>query len=161
MKRAGCVGIDFGADHGDDGMLNRLGHNYNSDDLTRIRDICIRHDIICMFDLIFGSPGETRQSIETTIHLMKKIEPDRVGISLGVRLYPMTQLGQQILEASKGMLSKNPSLFGSLENNESFLRPIYYCDFRLGEDVEDWLHDFFSVDGPRQIRITIIMTIQN
>ena len=148
MKRAGCVGIDFGADHGDDGMLHRLGHNYNSDDLTRIRDICIRHDIICMFDLILGSPGETRQSIETTIHLMKKIEPDRVGISLGVRLYPMTQLGQQILEASKGMLSKNPSLFGSLENNESFLRPIYYCDFRLGEDVEGWLHGLVG-DDPR------------
>jgi hypothetical protein len=148
MHRAGCVGIDFGADHGNDEMLRRLGHNYISDDLIRIREICVKYQIICMFDLILGSPGETRKSIEATIHLMKKIKPDRVGISLGVRLYPMTPLGRQILERSKGRLSKNPSLFGTLENNESFLRPICYCDIRLGEDVEDWLHGMVG-DDPR------------
>lgn len=148
MRSAGCVGIDFGADHGDENMLRRLGHNYSPDDIIRIRDICLRHDIICMFDLILGSPGETKQSIKTTIHLMKKIKPDRVGISLGVRLYPMTRLGRQVLEGSKGTPSKNPSLFGTLENNESFLRPIYFCDISLGEDVEDWLHGLVG-DDPR------------
>jgi radical SAM superfamily enzyme YgiQ (UPF0313 family) len=148
MRNAGCVGIDFGADHGDDNMLRRLGHNYSSDDLTRIREICLRHKIICMFDLLLGSPGETKQSIETTIHLMKKIKPDRVGISLGVRLYPMTPLGRKIIETSKGSLSKNPSLFGVLEDNESFLRPVYYCDVSLGEDVEAWLQDIVG-DDPR------------
>jgi hypothetical protein len=148
MRKAGCVGIDFGADHGDDKMLRRLGHNYSSDDLTRIREICLKHNIICMFDLLLGSPGETKKSIETTIRLMKKIKPDRVGISLGVRLYPMTPLGRQILATSKGRLSKNPSLFGALENNESFLRPVYYCDVSLGEDVEDWLHGIVG-DDPR------------
>jgi radical SAM superfamily enzyme YgiQ (UPF0313 family) len=147
MRNAGCVGIDFGADHGDNDMLRRLGHHYNSDDLARIRDICLRYDITCMFDLLFGFPGETRESIETTIRLMKKIKPERVGISLGVRLYPMTPLGRQILETSKGTLWKNPSLFGALENNESFLRPIYYCDIRLGEDVEDWLHGLVGDDS--------------
>jgi len=101
-----------------------------------------------MFDLILGSPGETRKSIETAIHLMKKIKPDRVGISLGVRLYPMTPLGRQVLETSKGTLPKNSSLFGALENNESFLRPIYYRNISLGEDVEDWLHGLVS-DDPR------------
>jgi radical SAM superfamily enzyme YgiQ (UPF0313 family) len=148
MRNAGCVGIDFGADHGDDNMLRRLGHNYSPDDLTRIREICLKNNIICMFDLILGSPGETRKSIETAIHLMKTIKPDRVGISLGIRLYPMTHLGRQVLETSKGTLSKNPSLFGTLENNESFLRPIYYCDISLGENVEDWLHGLVG-DDPR------------
>jgi len=148
MHSAGCVGIDFGADHGDDRMLRRLGHNYTSADLTRIREICLKYNIICMFDLLLGSPGETKQSIETTIHLMKKIQPDRVGISLGVRLYPMTPLGQKIIEKSKGTLSKNPNLFGVLENNESFLRPIYFCDIGLGDDVEDWLHGLVG-DDPR------------
>ena len=105
MRQAGCVGIDFGADHGDDSMLWRLGHSYTSDDLIRIREICLHHDIICMFDLLLGSPGETKDSIETTIRLMKKIKPDRVGISLGVRLYPITPLGRRILESSQGTLS--------------------------------------------------------
>jgi radical SAM superfamily enzyme YgiQ (UPF0313 family) len=140
MHHAGCVGIDFGADHGDDKMLRRLGHGYTSNDLVRIREICFKYNLICMFDLLLGSPGETKESIETTIRLMKKIRPERVGISLGVRLYPITQLGREILESSKGPLSKNPSLFGNLEDNPTFFRPVYYCDASLGEDVEDWLH---------------------
>ena len=101
-----------------------------------------------MFDLLLGSPGETRDSIETTIRLMKKIKPDRVGISLGVRLYPITLLGRKIIETSQGTLSNNPSLFGDLEDNESRLRPIYFCDARLGEDVEDWLYGIIG-DDPR------------
>lgn len=148
MRDAGCVGIDFGADHGDDAMLRRIGHKYTSDDLGRIREICRKHQIICMFDLLLGSPGETKESIATTIRLMQQIKPDRVGISLGVRLYPATHLGRTILEASKGDLLGNPSLFGDLEGNESLLRPVYYCDARLGEDVEDWLHDMVG-DDPR------------
>jgi len=146
MHRAGCVGIDFGADHGDDQMLRRLGHHYTSDDLIRIRKICLDYNIICMFDLLLGSPGDTRPSVEKTIRLMQKIRPDRVGISLGVRLYPMTALGRFVIETSKGAFSENPSLFGVLENNESFFRPIYYCDIGLGEDVEDWLHGIVDND---------------
>ncbi len=148
MRQAGCVGIDFGADHGDNKMLSRLGHGYTSDDLIRIRDICFRHNIICMFDLLLGSPGETKESIETTIRLMERIKPDRVGISLGVRLYPITRLGRKIIEVSKGVLSENNSLFGDIDNNESLFRPIYYCDSSLGEDVEDWLHGMVG-DDPR------------
>ena len=101
-----------------------------------------------MFDLLFGSPCETKESIETTIRLMKKIKPERVGISLGVRLYPVTRLGREILVTSKGTLSGNPSLFGDLEDNQSFLRPVFYCDANLGEDVEDWLHSMVG-DDPR------------
>ena len=148
MRQAGCVGINFGADHGDNNMLSRLGHGYTSDDLIRIREICLNHHIICMFDLLLGSPGETKESIETTIRLMKKIKPDRIGISLGVRLYPITRLGKQIIKMSDGVLSNNPSLFGDIDNNESLFRPIYYCDERLGEDVEDWLHNMVG-DDPR------------
>ena len=148
MRDAGCVGIDFGADHGDDHMLRRLGHGYASDDLIRIREICRNHRIICMFDLLLGSPGETRESIEATIRLMKKIMPERVGISLGVRLYPVTWLGQEVINTSKSDLSDNPNLFGELEDNLSFLRPVYYCDANLGEDVEDWLHEMVG-DDPR------------
>jgi len=145
MRQAGCVGIDFGADHGDNQMLRRLGHGYTSDDLIRIRELCLKHNIICMYDLLFGCPGETKESIETTIRLMKKIKPERVGISLGVRLYPFTRLGLEILKTSKGALAENPGLFGELEDNPSFLRPVFYCDAQLGKDVEDWLHR--KIDG--------------
>ena len=71
-----------------------------------------------------------------------------MGISLGIRLYPATPLGWKILEASGSDLSENPSLFGDLKENTSLLRPVYYCDAGLGEDVEDWLHGIIG-DDPR------------
>jgi hypothetical protein len=60
----------------------------------------------------------------------------------------MTPLGRKIRESSKGTLSENPGLFGDLEDNESWLRPIYFCDAILGEDVEDWLYGIVG-DDPR------------
>jgi hypothetical protein len=45
-----------------------------------------------MFDLLLGSPGETQESIVSTIELMKSAGPDRVGIALGVRVYGGTEL---------------------------------------------------------------------
>jgi radical SAM superfamily enzyme YgiQ (UPF0313 family) len=148
MHRSGCVGIDFGADHGSDEMLRRLGHGYTSEDLIRIREICAKHHLTCMYDLLLGSPGESKKSIETTIQLMKKIKPDRVGISLGIRIYPMTGIGRTMMELPGLALSENPNLFGELEDNESLLRPVYFCDAGLGEDVEDWLHGLIG-DDPR------------
>jgi len=146
MQRAGCVGIDFGADHGQDAMLSRLGHRYTSGDLIRIRKICLDHELVCMFDLLLGAPGETRHSIQTTVDLMKRIRPHRVGISLGVRLYPFTELGRQIRKNRGGRWTDNPSLFGELAHNESWLRPIYFCEASLGQDVEDWLEALVGGD---------------
>jgi radical SAM superfamily enzyme YgiQ (UPF0313 family) len=144
MKSAGCAGIDFGADHGDDDLLKKLGHKYSSKDLVRIKQICRKYKFVFMYDLLLGTPGDTRKSIKKTIQLMKDIEPDRVGIGLGVRVYPNTEVGKMVI--NNGSLLKNPNLFGELENNESFLRPIYYCEAGLGEDIEDWLHEIIDND---------------
>ncbi|MFC1829769.1 hypothetical protein ACFL0O_09165, partial [Thermodesulfobacteriota bacterium] len=35
-----------------------------------------------------------------------------------------------------------------LKDNASLFRPVYYFDARLGENVEDWLHDLID-DDPR------------
>ena len=147
MRQAGCVGIDFGADHGDDGMLRRLGRHYTASDLIRIGRICSELGIIYMFDLLLGSPGETRASMGKAIRLMGTIAPDRVGISLGVRIYPATPLGRSLMGAAQTPPSENPHLFGDLEQNDRFLRPVFYCDADLGEDIEDWLHDLIGHDA--------------
>ena len=45
-----------------------------------------------MVDLLIGSPGETRETVMTTIELVKRAAPDRVGVAVGVRVYPGTAL---------------------------------------------------------------------
>ena len=96
MRQAGCVGINFGADNGDGKMLQRLKRNFGPEDIVNAsawsRDAGLR----VMLDLLLGSPGESRQSLTNTIELMKRARPDRVGVSVGVRVYPGTELARQL-----------------------------------------------------------------
>ncbi|MCL6588629.1 MAG: radical SAM protein [Firmicutes bacterium] len=144
MKSAGCVGIDFGADSADDLVLKSLGRNFNMEDLQRTAEICHKHKITFMYDLLLGGPGDSRESIRRTIAMMKEISPSRVGVSLGVRIYDGTKIGE--LVRSQGLSSKNPNLHGVIEGNDSFLEPIYYLSADLGADIEEYVSELIDGD---------------
>jgi pyruvate-formate lyase-activating enzyme len=96
MRRAGCAGINFGADSGDDGMLAGLRRAHRAEDLLRTVRLCRDAGITVMLDLLIGAPGETRESIARTVEVMKEADPDRVGVSVGVRVYPGTELARMV-----------------------------------------------------------------
>jgi len=133
MRAAGCVGINFGADSGDDGMLAALGRDFRTGELWETAAACRTAGLVCMYDLLLGGPGETRESVARTIELMKRISPGRIGVSLGVRVYDGTGLADQVRRS--GPLSANPSLRGTTDGNESFLRPVFYVSAELGDDA--------------------------
>ena len=94
MHSAGCVGINFGVDNDDEVMLKRLRRCFTPDDILNTARLCKDAGIAVMFDLLLGSPGETRESIMRTIELMRRAEPDRVGVALGVGVYAGTELAE-------------------------------------------------------------------
>jgi len=96
MYSAGCIGINFGVDNGDDNMLRSLKRDFTASDIINTARSCKKAGIITMFDLLIGAPGETKESIARTIEVMKQAEPDRVGVSVGVRVYPGTELSRQL-----------------------------------------------------------------
>jgi radical SAM superfamily enzyme YgiQ (UPF0313 family) len=134
MKRAGCVGIDFGVDSGDERMLQNLGRRHSLADIGELAVRCHRHGFAFMFDLLLGGPGENRKTIAKTIHLMKKLNPSRVGISLGIRLYTGTHFGTVL---GNQMHSSKEGFFG--EPSETMLKPLYYLSPDLGEDIQDYI----------------------
>ena len=144
MRWAGCVGIDFGVDHADDGMLTRLGRQHRVEHLEETAALCRKHGIVIMYDLLIGGPGESRDSIRQTIEKMKSIAPERVGIAFGARIYPNTPLGR--LVGREGFTPENPNLRGRIENNDSFLQPVYYVSSNLGEDIGEFLQDLIAGD---------------
>ncbi|MCX9010597.1 MAG: radical SAM protein [Candidatus Methanoperedens sp.] len=105
MCGAGCAGVNFGVDSGDENMLKRLKRNFTPRDIANAALLCRGAGIPVMFDLLLGSPGETRESIIRTIELMRLAEPDRVGVSVGVRVYPGTELAELVKkdELKKGL----------------------------------------------------------
>ena len=146
MVRAGCVGVNFGVDHADAGMLGRLGRQHGPDDIRQAARACRDAGLTVMFDMLFGGPGETRETLATAIDFMRDVAPDRVGLSCGVRLYPHTPLTRRV--RAEGPLDANPALHGACVDNDDFLRPIFYVDAGVGADIHRIVGDL--VDGDRR-----------
>jgi radical SAM superfamily enzyme YgiQ (UPF0313 family) len=121
MNHAGCVGINFGVDSGDETMLERLKRGFGPHDILSAVQLCKEAGIVVMLDLLLGSPGETRQSIMATVELMQQAAPDRVGVALGVRVYPGTELAHLITqeELTKGLVGS-----GDMSEPLFFLDPV-------------------------------------
>jgi hypothetical protein len=137
MRRAGCAGINFGADSGDDRMLGRLRRDFRANDIRRTASLCREAGITVMIDLLIGAPGETRESIVRTVEEMKKAEPDRVGVAVGVRVYPGTELAGLV-----AMRSGKEGLTGDRELAE----PVFFLEPEVSPFVFDLLEDLTRGD---------------
>ena len=144
FKHAGCAGVDFGADSANDDMLKRLGRAFRSDDLARTADLCHKHGIPFMYDLLIGSPGETRETVRETIEFMRRIDADCVGLSMGVRIYDGTATAECV--RSRGDIASNPDIYGAKQDNPGFLRPVFYVSPDLGEDMVSIVSELVAGD---------------
>jgi radical SAM superfamily enzyme YgiQ (UPF0313 family) len=130
MLQAGCKGINFGVDHGVDRMLKNLGRPFTSADVKETAAICHRLEIPFMYDLLLGGPGENKESLSTTIAMMKEINPSRVGISAGVRIYPGTRLAEIAME---DIHTGSANLRGTI--TPGFFNPAFYVSSELGDEL--------------------------
>ncbi len=144
MAQAGCVGINFGADNGDERILQRLGRWHRPDDIRNAAKLCKDNGIACMFDLLLGGPGETEESVRATIELMKELEPDCVGVAVGIRIYPGTPMERIVRR--EGYTSANPNLRGQLEDNDDMVMPVFYLTAELGDGIFELLKDLIGDD---------------
>lgn len=156
MQKAGCIGINFGVDSGSDNMLQTLGRNFSTREILETAEICHRHGIVFMYDLLLGGPGESKETLTETIELMKRIAPHRVGVTVGIRVYPGTRLAFRIV--SEGSLNKNPNLQtkSSQEFSECFFHPVFYLYSKVREDIFLSLETLVGDDErfffPRELR---------
>jgi radical SAM superfamily enzyme YgiQ (UPF0313 family) len=128
LRRAGCVGIDFGADSGDAEMLRRLGRDFEPVDIQRAVEQCHRQGLVCMTDMLLGGPGETEPSVRRTLDFIGAVSPDRIGLSVGVRVYPGTPLARY---AS----GRPEALHGPGAAAGNYAAPVFYLDPALGEGI--------------------------
>jgi radical SAM superfamily enzyme YgiQ (UPF0313 family) len=127
MRMAGCAGIDFGADNGNGEMLQRLGRDFGPADILNATRWAKEEGMAVMLDLLLGAPGETRKSIEQTIELVKQSGADRIGVSLGVRVFPGTELDAQV-------------------GGGDAADPFFYLEPDIAPHVFDWLNMLIAED---------------
>jgi len=133
LKKAGCAGINFGVDSANYTMLKTLGRDFMPSDLLYVAKLCRKHRITFMFDLLLGGPGETRKTITETIKFLRdEVKPDRIGIAMGIRVYPGTQLADMI---KKGYLKNK--LYGDPKPDMEFFFPTFYLEEDFSSCIEN------------------------
>jgi len=121
MRNAGCCGIDFGADSGNQEMLARLGRDFSPQHVIQAVQWCREYDMAVI---------ETAHSARDSIALAKTANPSCAGIALGVRVYPGSELADDV--ATQGTMDRNPALWGETTANQDLLKPVFYLSPQLG-----------------------------
>ncbi len=75
MRMAGCIQISFGIESGSEVIRKRLGKNIKNKKIKNAFRLCTNYGILPRVYFIYGSPGETWDSINQTIDLMLSIKP--------------------------------------------------------------------------------------
>lgn len=128
MAAAGCEGIELGTDAVDDEQLARLGKSFNAEIAERANRYCMEAGLKVCQTIIFGAPGETRESVSATCRALRNMNPTAVVAMTGVRLYPGTPLTMSLIKE------------GKINADDVGLLPTFYIE----PEVSDFLPGFLQ-----------------
>jgi hypothetical protein len=97
-----------------------------------------------MIDLLLGGPGETPQTVRETIDYMKKIGPDCVGATLGMRVYPRTVM--ETIVSNEIRRGKEDNIRRKYSGPIDLLKPTFYISSALGEHPVQFVRDLIAGD---------------
>ncbi|MDX6771083.1 MAG: radical SAM protein [Elusimicrobiota bacterium] len=81
MAKAGCVSMGFGIESGSKAVLKTLRKNNDIDSAPRLFKHCRKVGIKTVAFFLIGNPGETRDDLEQSYELLKKIRPDLIQVA--------------------------------------------------------------------------------
>jgi anaerobic magnesium-protoporphyrin IX monomethyl ester cyclase len=90
-KRAGCCFILYGVESGSEHVLSGISKKIKVEEIVHAFNITKRAGIITVASLMVGNPGETENTINITLSLLKTIEPDIVLPQIAM-ITPRTKL---------------------------------------------------------------------
>lgn len=108
LRKAGCVAVDFGTDSGSPAMLSSFCKPFTQSDISATSLACRKAGIDFCHSLIFGGPGETRETIAETVRLMDELSPRAVIAMTGIRIYPGTEMER--IAIKEGVIRAGQSL---------------------------------------------------
>lgn len=136
MKDAGCTKIAMGVESGSPHVLKRLAKGITIEKIKAAFANAHKVGLYTQAYIIVGNPGETSNDIDSTINLLKEIEPTIAVVTISVPL-PKTELAN--------IMSENKMM-----NNIPWNELTYY------EKTPPWRTEHFTSIELMQIRKRVI-----
>ena len=109
-RESGLESVEFGTDTMCASLLAPWGKQITVPDIEESSAHCAAAGLPYSHYLVFGGPGETRETLEETIARADTCEKTVIFVFVGMRVYPMTQLYE--LAVRDGVVEKGVSLLG-------------------------------------------------
>ncbi|MDY7000519.1 MAG: radical SAM protein [Thermodesulfobacteriota bacterium] len=106
-----------------DQVLRENGASYRREHILSTLKLCQKHSIPCTVNLIFGLPGETRETVDATLKHMLQYPPTGLRTyeyTVGARIYQGTPLHKLVQNKEHA-----PCLYG--QESDGCLDPWFYC----------------------------------
>ena len=75
MRRAGCTQISYGVESGSQEIRNLYRKHISDKAICRAFDLTVRYGIMARAYFIYGAPGESDQTIQESLTLLRRIRP--------------------------------------------------------------------------------------
>lgn len=125
MAKANVIGVDFGIDHTNQAMLQRLGKSwYTFDDVRRTTMLCQDHGIAVNHELLFGYPGDSPDKMFTAIDDVLGLGTHAVGVVVGLAV----PAGTRLAAIYEHRIARREALDGFYASGEPLTDPMFYVD---------------------------------
>lgn len=138
MKKAGCALVIIVGSGGDADTGVPLGEQLEQ--LARVCEICQEGDLHYSITQVFGTPGETRESVEAKLTFLRSIKPALANLRVGMRMLPGSNIAA--LARQEGLISDDVEL----------IKPTFY----VAESVRGWIVDRLKTEAVHQPRWNLI-----
>jgi radical SAM superfamily enzyme YgiQ (UPF0313 family) len=100
MRKAGCIQISFGIESGSEEIRKKLNKPIKTSQIKKAFDLVKQYGIMPRAYFIYGSPGETDETIQASIDLIHTIKPLGM-ITYVLDIFPGTRIYQELLEQGR------------------------------------------------------------
>ena len=133
LKQAGMAAMELGTDAACDTTLSGLNKRFSFIEVEALQKNIIEEKIPCAHFVMFGGPGETRETIVEGLANLNRLEACVVFAFIGIRILPNTEIQTRAIAE------------GIIEADDPLLKPsFYYSPHIERQEIEDAILNSFK-----------------
>ena len=134
MKQAGCYAISYGIESASEEIRNMLHKDITQEQIERAVRLTHEAGIHAIGYLMIGSPGETSQTIISTVELTKKLKLDFAQFAITIP-FPSTELYKLYLQEGHDSIPWESLIYYATDNPTT---PVFESSHLSRRDLSYW-----------------------